>query len=92
MLHFVKTGKRGLSDKVLYRLEQAEIRAGLRTERLPERNQDEAHHDRELLYARLLELQRRWHRRPSDHDQITLAIRILFPDHVREILTWLRSK
>ena len=38
MLYQVKRGERGLSDKALYRLEQAEIVAGLRSPAVHEEN------------------------------------------------------
>lgn len=88
MLHYVKTGKRALSGKVLFRLEEAEILTGLRQQK---KELDSRDREWESVYERMLELRRRWHRRPSDRDEITLAVRVLFPKSASEILAWLEE-
>jgi transcriptional regulator with XRE-family HTH domain len=89
MLHYVKTGKRALSGKVLYRLEEAEIRVGLRQQK---KEIDLRDREREPFYEWMLELRLRWRRHPSDRDEIALAVRVLFPKSASEILVWLRDQ
>jgi transcriptional regulator with XRE-family HTH domain len=89
MLHYVKTGKRALSGKVLYRLEEAEIRAGLKQQK---KEIDSRDTEREPFYGWMLELRQRWRRHPSDRDEIALAMRVLFPKSANEVLVWLQGQ
>ncbi len=93
MLHYIKTGQRKPSNKVLYRLEEAEIRAGLRQRPsfdLPHR--DSTVSDTPIVDGYMQELKKRWKRRPTDHDEIALAVHILFPGHAEKILDCLKQK
>jgi transcriptional regulator with XRE-family HTH domain len=89
MLHYVKTGKRNLSDKVIFRLEEAETMAGLRKPR-PTAIHQEGEHD--VVLAQFAKLKRRWFKHPSSRNEIQLALRVLFPDSSDEILKWLKQQ
>jgi transcriptional regulator with XRE-family HTH domain len=86
MLHYVKTGQRSLSDKIIFRLEKVEVFAGLR-EAQPHVELKVA--GRDMLFTHFTKLKRRWLKHPSKRDEITLAIHVLFPDSAEEVLGWL---
>ncbi len=92
MIYFVRKGRKSLGVKKLQRLREAEIGAGLRSPTKPSFPMGQEEKDRQFSYERLLELRRRWHRRPADHDQITLAVRILFSKQAEKILDWVKHK
>ncbi len=89
MLHLVKTGKRRLSQKVLFRLEQAEAHAGLRPPYQPEKLPSGMEKDVIFSTDLMLELKRRWQSRTAVRQELTLAIHVLFPRRADELLAWL---
>ena len=92
MVYFIKTGRRSLGVKALHRLREAEIFAGLRPVGKPAAATDTEEKDRAFSYEMMLELKKRWERRPAERDEIAVALRLLFRSKGTEILDWLKRK
>jgi len=91
VLHYIRVGKRPISAKLEHRIRQAEEAVDTQSPRHQKSNpppSDELQANLEWLDS----LKRRWKRRPSDRDEITLAVRVLFPDNADDILRWLKRK
>jgi transcriptional regulator with XRE-family HTH domain len=92
MLHYVRAGKKPLGAKLEQRIRQAEEAIAAQP--------SQAHKTKSIIASEhdfshlewLDSLKRRWGRKPSDRNEIMLAIRVLFPDHAEVVLRWLKKK
>src|SRR6266850_1227429 len=92
MIHLVKKGKRGLSDKVLYRLVQAETKAGIRATERRACGMVHEGNEADYVYNWMVELRKRWNRNPRDRDTIRHLVAALFADDANDVLAWFRVR
>ena len=92
MIFYVKKGTRSLGIKARRRLREAETKAGLRSTEPATKITYADDEDREFAHELIQDLKRRWHRRPTDQDQIVIAVRVLFPNKAKEIVNWLKKR
>jgi transcriptional regulator with XRE-family HTH domain len=90
MIFYIKKGTRSLGMKTRRRLREAEVKAGLRPATGPETPYEEDR-DREFAHELIQTLKKRWSRCPADQDEITIAVRVLFPNKAKEIIKWLKK-
>ncbi len=91
-IYYVKKGQRSLGIKARRRLRGAEGEAGLRSNEPAAKGLYLDDRDREFAHELIQELKRRWHRRPANHDEIVVAVRVLFPARSTEIISWLKKR
>jgi transcriptional regulator with XRE-family HTH domain len=87
MLHYVRSGQKPLGVKLEFRIRQAEESAGIgfsgdRMNKSISRRPSPC--DKWMEGLRL-----RWGKRKASQDELKLAIRVLFPEEVNEIIAWL---
>ena len=90
MLHYVRTGKKPVSVKLGHRIEQAEVRAGIRQPLTSSLRQSEGV-PLEPYGEWLNQLRRNWKQKKGDRAELELAIRIVFGNHSDQVLTWLEE-
>src|SRR5712675_2003450 len=78
-IYYVKKGQRSLGIKARRRLREVETGAGLRSAQTPNKTSYADDQDREFANDLMQELKRRWRRRSTNQDEITVAVRVLFP-------------
>src|ERR1051325_2490614 len=77
MLHYVRAGKKPISAKLEHRIRQAEEEVATRSLQAQKARPQSVHeYDANLEW--LDSLKRRWKRRPTDRNEIALAVRVLF--------------
>jgi hypothetical protein len=90
MLHYVRTGQKSLGVKLAFRIRQAEESAS--AESSVGRKSGLAGRRLSPCEEWMKGLKRRWEKREASHDELRLAIRVLFPDEAEEIVTWLSNQ
>ena len=88
-LYYVKSGRKPLSVKLDHRIRQAEETAGLVSAPIASASRAASPDEPDIEW--LESLKRRWKRKTPAHDEMALAIRVLFPDHAKQILAWLKK-
>jgi hypothetical protein len=92
VLHYIRVGKRPISAKLEHRIRQAEEEMAGQSPQ-SQKSKPEIVREHDFNHLEWLDsLKRRWKRRSSDRNEITLAVRVLFPSHADEMLRWLKKK
>lgn len=91
-IYYVKKGERSLGIKARRRLRGGESRAGLRSTEPAVKSLYVDDQDREFAHELIQDLKRRWHQRPASQDEITVAVRVLFPTRYKEVINWLKRR
>src|SRR5207244_3462350 len=97
MIHYIKTGRHSPSLKLTRQVAELEQRLSQGQGKHPGKaaprpiTASSGLGGQEWQRLGWLEsLRRRWRRRVADRDQITLGIKILFPDDADQILEWIK--